>query len=126
MTFSTPPSRLLINLPRHPRHLPHLALLRKISTRLRPRASTARRDHGNLKHRRVGVPRSASRLLWHLHPTRQRSLSLQSERNGTGRSSPGGPRPLESDMGCIHFQRQHCLSLLNVSLPTPHQLHHHF
>lgn len=83
---STPPSRLLISLPRHPRHLPHFPLLPKIPSSLRPRPSPTRRHNSNIQHRRLRLPRSTGWLLWNLHPTQRRSIPLQSKRLSACRS----------------------------------------
>lgn len=98
---STSPRRLLIDISGHPRHLPDISLLPKVSTRLRFSTSTARRDNGSCKHRRLSTTRSQGRVLRHMHTTRWWSVPVQSECFGSGRLGQSRSGPTESDMGCI-------------------------
>lgn len=118
---STSPSRLLINITRHPRHLPHFPVLRKISTSLRPCTGAARSDNSDIQYRRFRLARSEGRIFWHLYPTRRWSIPLQSERHRSGRLGASRSGSIESDMGGFNLQGQHRLSLPYVSPLFPLQ-----
>lgn len=74
---STAPSRLILLLPRHPQHLPHLLLLLLLHTHLQSNTSRSGHCHRHRQHRRHRASRSSSRLLWHMHECGWRELVVQ-------------------------------------------------